>query len=214
LILTGFKQPIQIAVGQTQFTFKVNGFDKNAVHGAIPVHKRGWGFFPDSIRTQGGAPWLTILTTMTQALQDSEEGVIEFLIDPQRISGRYGMEKILLTDNPANDVSIVAVKSPAFRAAADKEVYALGEEGKIRVENTTGGDLLLEVLPSEGFLRFEAKKYFIAAHAEIPFLVKMTAMQSLARRKHPMTAALIELRATAADVRITQRVKIIVGDSP
>ncbi|MDR3238911.1 MAG: DUF5717 family protein [Clostridiales bacterium] len=210
LILSGFKKPLKLTVMKRDFIFKVKSAQRDLMYAQIPVRKEGWGYLEDSVCLKGGAPWLKILTSLSQALKGAEQGAIAFSIDPALLPARCNTAKILVTDDPENHAAVTVVREPAIKVRASKEVYGVEEEGKLCLENQSGEDLLVEIQSSEKFVRFEAKKYIIAEYAEIPFTIKMAAMQSLSLRnlrKQPPLPAIIEARAKG----MTRRVKIYVG---
>jgi len=65
------------------------------------------------------------------------------------------------------------------------------------VDNYTGEDLMLEVNPKDPWILFEAKKYLIAKHAEIPFRIHMTRWHKIGMGKVPYYDSLIEIQANS-----------------
>jgi hypothetical protein len=177
------KKPPRLEVSKKRFSIPVMPFAKDEIHGQILVRLEGYGMITDKIAIENGGKWLSVPSSALQSLKGGETESIPFAIAPEMLPARRSCAVVALTQDPEARVAIEAVKLPLFKATLSKETYSPDQEGRIIIENFSGVDILAEVIPEASYLRFDAMRYPIRERAEIPFRVKVTALQSFTVRR-------------------------------
>ncbi|MDR1542049.1 MAG: DUF5717 family protein [Clostridiales bacterium] len=209
LRLIAAKKPAKVVVMRKRIQFWVKPFETELQTGVIPIKKEGWGFIEDNVYIEGGAMWLKVPLTLAQAL---EKQGLPFYIEPVLLPKKFNSAKIRLAGNPESHCEISATKLPFFKASLSREILGPEEDGAIIVDNYTGSDLLAEVVPADSFIRLDAKRYHVKERAEIPFKVRLTALQSLSVRKQLTLDTSITVRAAVRDSHFSVKLKLSVGE--
>jgi hypothetical protein len=203
------KAPPRLEIPQRRFTAHVKPFERGPVEGLAPVKIEGWGRLDDDITVDASAKWLSAPASVTEALRGASSGFVPFAVDPLKLPGKRAVASISI--GGAGLVWIEAVRLPMFKARASKETYAPGQTGHIIIDNYSGAEFLAEVAPDESFLRFDARRYAVKEKAEIPFAVRLTAMQSLAVRRRLEIPASVTVRAMARGEAAVAKISLSVG---
>jgi hypothetical protein len=127
------------------------------------------------------------------------------------VSGRYARE-LIRVGSEAFEV-VFKRPQPLFVSLA-REGYRFRDEGALIVENQSGMDCVLEVFCKEGFVRFAERHYVVNGNMEIPFSIRMSALQSaqLLFRKQPGAGAVIEVKAVMGETVYKKNLCLTAGE--
>ena len=176
------------------------------IRGQFELQKSDGGYVEADIGTATGAAWLSL------ALEDF---IVKYSIDPLLITGRCARERVTISGNGEElYVDIVFKRPKPMLAWLLREGFRFQDEGKIAVENQTSDPLQVEVFCKESFVRFYRRQYKVEGRIDIPFIIKLSPLQSaqMLFRKVPSLSAEIELRATYKDTVINKVLTLTAGE--
>lgn len=189
--------------------------DAETVTEYITVKKTGWGYAEASVRAEGSAPWLKVLTEkITPAsFKDNGEALVSLQIDKKLVKGKFEREKIIITSDNDIKISVNVKTEPALKAALSKTSFESDDSGFLQIQNNTGKDCLIGVSAKDGYVRFSAKSYFVKDYLEIPFTVRITALQGaqLSIRKQPVVETEIYIKTIVNDITIKKTLVLYIG---
>ena len=200
LILAGLKKRTKIQIPDPVIEHRT--IKNSIINGNFTVQKSDSGYVEASVQKESDAPWLAVDTTNLKTEDFTDNTVqINYKIDPLHIKGRYSREliKIKSTDGPEEVTAEIVFKRPEpLKAYLQKEGYRYQDEGTVVVENELDEPLQVEISCKEQFIRFYQKEYKVEGKLSIPFIVKLTPLQSaqMLFRKIPSLSAEIEIKST------------------
>lgn len=178
LRLHGLKERAVLTLTEPEGSVTLTAGGREAVPGVIKVKRSGWGY-TEAFVSADKAPWLTIITTkLTRASFSNEvEANIDYIINPELLRGPRAMAEILLRQAAGKDISyrLLVLTKPVLDARLARVSFDYNDRGTVLLDNNTGNDLVVEIVPSHDYIRLEGKRYLIGAKAEIPFEVRLTA---------------------------------------
>ncbi|MCL2703198.1 MAG: DUF5717 family protein [Defluviitaleaceae bacterium] len=177
LICHGLKRKSELALESSSTDIQVIPGQKDGISGVIGVRRCVDGFVEAAVSTAGAAPWLRLITNRLTASSFDKNGVscIDYVINPLILDSRRVMADVAVKTAGGQLVHRLFVRTlPVMSVSLNKNAYVMSDTGKVMLENNTGGDLVVEIMPKHDFMKFEGKRYLIGARADIPFEIKLT----------------------------------------
>ncbi|MCL2398384.1 MAG: DUF5717 family protein [Defluviitaleaceae bacterium] len=217
-ILAGLKNrtKLQALTSTKEHISKIK--DDNMIYGAFMLQKSDIGYVDAHISALNDSPWISLSsnTLNTWDFDDNLTAMIKYSIDPMQIRGRYACERILITAADTEDVPVdIIFKRPApIKTWLTREGYKFQDEGFIVVENQLDEPLILEFFCKEQFVRFYQERYKVEGRLSIPFLIKLSPLQSaqMLFRKVPSLSAEIEIRTIYSGTVIRKVLTLTAGE--
>jgi len=213
LILNKLKQKACVAVGEPHIKVSVKP-DSPDETGVITLTRSAWGFLDIHLHVPKDVPWLKLGKERLTSADFNEQGAAEvfFIVVPPLLAKRRQTARVSVVSEGERicEVCVTAICQTGLAASANKEAFGYEDEGVLFVTNHTGADLMIEVAATDSFIKFEGKKYFIGAYAEIPFEVRMSGLQTVqaSLKNRISTASEIQVRAKIGDRYVRERVLI------
>jgi hypothetical protein len=212
-IISGLKGKTDIELPREPVEHTRAPGDDNMVYGNFAVTRSDGGYYEAAISAESGAEWLSLAKERLFAadFDENNKALIKYSINPLNIKGRYARETIRVGDKT---LQIVFRRPQPLRISLPREGYRFSDTGVIVVENAGGAEAVLEVFCKESFVRFEQRRYTAGAFCEIPFVIRLSALQSaqLLFRKQPCVTATIEVKAAVADTVVRKHLSLIAGE--
>ena len=149
--------------------------------GAFALRRSAWGYVEGNISLAKEVPWLKLSKTKITGADFDGMGnaEVDYIIFPENLAKGHTATAVINIENETQQMAIAMRCKPAapFDAALDKEMYLFEDTGKINLRNNTGRDLMVDIF-CEGFVRFNAKRYFISESAEIGFDIKFSTLKA------------------------------------
>ena len=209
LILAELKKATSLSVVQDEIEHRT--LNNTIIHGSFEILKSDEGYVETNITTAYGASWLT--------LSDLDHGgKLGYSIDPILIKGRYARERIIIKAESVSTsevyVDIIFKRPDPLAAWLSRETYRYQDEGTITLENRAGNPLQIEISCGESFVRFFQQRYEVDDEIEIPFIIKLSALQSaqMLFRKIPSLQAKIDIKSTFKGTQITKSLTLQAGE--
>ena len=218
LVFSGMKNRAEVVLLEDNIKIKIKPVKSDALTGVLPLKLKGWGFLDVKLELDGGEdiPWIKLMTHNISETDFDENGFYEasFIIYPNLIKNKAVGCRLRLIDKEEKFANINVYRERELNTRIDANSYMEEDEGKIILENNTLKDLMIEVYPKDNFLKFEGKRYLISNYAEIPFSIKLSAMQSAQHslKKQPFIETGAVLRTVSDVKRIEKDIRIYVGN--
>ena len=217
LILNKLKEKAAISVAAREVRVDVKPGAANGM-GALYLQRSSWGYTDVTLAVPEDASWLRLGKTRVSSADfiasTAADGAVEvfFIAIASALTKRRQSARVavLSEGGQVDEVCITAVRLPAVIVSASKETFGYEDKGSLRIQNNTDGDLMLEIMPNDSFLKFEGKKYLIGAKAEIPFTIQfggLRAMQASARKRVAVVSE-INVRARVGDRYEQEKIRI------
>ena len=208
-ILAGLKRKTILIVDESKIEHK--SITNGMIYGEFVVYKSDSGYAEAEIRKINESPWLKIENEGRFCVNNTL--IVKYSIDPLLIKSRYAIERVSINEDIY--VDIIFKRPLPIRAWLPKEGYRLSDEGQIIVENEA--DVNINVICNEPFVRFFQQEYKTKespGRLEIPFLIKLTPLQTaqMMFRKIPSLSATIEIRAEYKDTVISKLLTLTAGE--
>jgi len=208
--LTALKQIPALWIKEDERNIELMPANKLPLLKTLVLHKRGWGLLEGEIKTD--VNWIRVKKNHFN-LADFENNrlIIDYEILPDKIKNRVSFGKIIIQYEDKEIIyHIKLLRKDELMFSFSKKSYKQEDVGVLIVNNYTGEDLLLEIIPKDPWIIFEAKKYIIGKYAEIPFRVHMTRWHKMGLGKLPYYDTFIEILANTKRKRLKQKmIKII-----
>jgi len=212
LIVSGLKDKSRAVPRVKQIVAEVNPFERGPHTGDISVVRSGRGYLDCAVSLKRGAKWLKMGKDRLAGRDFDVNGraSLSYYISPVFLTASICGEKIIIGDET---VSIYARALPPVSVRLSRDNYGIGDSGTVNIKNNTGRDLTIEISPDDNMLRFEGKRYFIGKYAEIPFDIRLSALQSAQFRLLKLPEVATGLNVTVLDEAIdyNKRFELTVG---
>ena len=207
-ILAGLKSRTKLFVPEPVIEHVSRDYD--IIHGQFEIQKSDKGYIEANISTLKNSPWLSLTF---------EDFTVKYSIDPKRINSRYAQERIIIRTPDSEEqneasVDIIFKRPLPISAYLSKEGYRFSDEGAVVVENHMKEPLVVEVFCQENFVRFYEQKYKVEAELKIPFLIKLSTLQSaqMLFRKVPSLSTEIEIKTVYDGKNIKKTLPLTAGE--
>ncbi len=182
---------------------------KSAARREIIVKKIGWGYASENLSLLEPKPWINFYPDRLSTESFDENGTARVMLElnASRLSGLY--DEAVLCAGQAS-IKLGVKRLPFLSATLSKESYSTDDVGKLCVVNNSGADVLVEIETGDGFIKFEGKKYLVGKEADIPFVVRLTAIQlaQLALSKRPLIESFISVKANLASKIVKKNISL------
>ena len=162
---------------------------EGAITGGFRVRRSVWGYVEGVLSVNPEAKWLKLSKNRLDSTDFDENNVAEvdyiIMAEEAAKTGRGRNVGIVnLNCGRPQNIYIRCNTGGPFDARLEREAYLFEDKGKLFLTNNTGRDLMVDIY-CEGYVKFQAKRYFISKSAEIDFDIKFSAIKaaSLAMRK-------------------------------
>lgn len=213
-ILAGLKKRTVLIAPEPQKEHRV--INNAMIHGDFTVQKSDKGYIEADISSEGGAAWLKLESdTLTIDDFDSDNtATVKYTIDPLLIKGSYARDRAIIKSFDDIAVELVFKRPGPFRAWLPREGFSYQDEGSVMIENQTGEPLKIELSCKENYVRFYQQEYEVEDSMSIPFIIKLSPLQSaqMLFRKVPSLFAEIEVRALYKETFITKSLPLTAGE--
>ncbi|MCL2352004.1 MAG: DUF5717 family protein [Firmicutes bacterium] len=214
LVISGLKSKTVLYLKENSFEIELNPGDSRPVRGSLPLEREGRGYLDAPVRAERGVPWLSVKKSAEASdFGGGDAAALRFTVDPKTVKPSWDAERLYVGDGGLS-AEITVRRRPPLEARLSREFFGMDDEGFLAIVNNTGGDLLIEVVPQEAFVRFSGVKFLVGERADIPFQVKFGAFQAAQTvvRKQPYVEAVIEVRSNTGYGRFRKRLKITAGE--
>ena len=212
LIISGLKEKSRVVSQVKRLVAIANPYDKNPFVGDIRLERIGWGYIDCPVRLKNDSKWIKM---GKDRLTDRDFDIngrmsLSFYISTAFLTASVCCEKIMIDDET---VTIYAKAPPPLSVTVSRESFTFEDSGLIYVQNNTGKDITIEVSPEDTFLKFEGKRYLVGRYAEIPFDIKLSALQSAQFRfmKQPVIPTGLYVRAGDGYINFQKRLTFAIG---
>lgn len=177
-VLSGLKKRAGINSEKNSYKLKINDCSIEPVAASCKISKIGWGYIDYPVMVKNSAPWLKLKTEKISSKQfeKSQNSLLEYEIDPKKITGSYEEDYICIAAEKAISIKIGVFRVSAVKVKLNKEVFNTFDSGNIIIENNSGKNLLFNIIPSDGFIKFDAQTYIISKKQTITFNIKLSAL--------------------------------------
>jgi len=215
-ILAGLKKKTHLFVPDSYKEHIAAPGNDRMIYGQFVVEKSDNGYVEANISLKNNVPWLSLPDRYLSS-GDFKGGLtckVRYSIDPLLIGGRYAMEKIdiSLTDTVNEEVTIdIVFKRPSpIKVKLDRDGYRFNDEGEIIIENRCSEPLEVNITCNEQFVRFFKYSYTVEDVSRIPFIIKLTPLQSAHTlfRKVPMLSAFVNISTNFKGDIINKNLKL------
>ncbi len=212
-VLSKLKNRAVLQVATNRVELEVGPLQKDIVTHQIPINKIGWGYVEADVSARSDGDWLNITNAklVASGFAEEESVFVSYSVDTSKLKSKF--EKGTIKISNSIEVEIVVRKKSYFSVRTNRNSFEYDDNGVVCVTNNTGQDVLLEIVSKENYIKFDGKKYFMGGYAEIPFTIKMTALQTaqMAIKKQPYSENEIMITAHINDILIKKTIKISVG---
>lgn len=215
LVLTGWKQRPKLTLEDGVIQTPVLPNEKKVLKKSVKIKKAGAGFTEGKV--SANAPWIKVSVEEFQTRDFVEDDLlIPFEIVTKALPGRHNIGALEITsDDQTLGAEIVVTRLPWLEIKLSRPSFRLEDKGHVIVENHTGEDLMLEIQPEEKWIQFQAKKYFISRHAEIPFEVLLNTwnrwMSQPSFKKQPFYQTKIQIKTQYKKEVIRKTINVQIG---
>jgi len=213
LIISGLKQKSKIIPISKQVTAVINPYDKNIYTGDLRLVRTGWGYLSGGVTLKTKAKWLKMGKDLISArdFDVNNHMTLSFYISPVFLTSPMCGETVAID---GETVSICARALHSVSARLSKAYAGFGDSGTVCLNNNTGHDIKVEILPEDTFIRFEGRQYLIGKYAEIPFEIRLTGLQATQLRllKQPVVRTGVHVRTAESIYRFQTRLPLTVGE--
>ena len=175
-ILAKIKEKAYIDIQQKIFKYKYFISDKNKeIIGIIPIKLIGTGYFEETITLEDSQDFIHIAKNKITNRDFDENGIynLEFKIIKENIKNFFERRKILF-NNFNKNVIIELNRKNFIDILLEKQYFYYIDKGTLKIFNNTEEDIIIEILPKDTFIYFEAKKYIVGKYMEIDFNIKFS----------------------------------------
>lgn len=180
LVCHGLKERGLLSLETDSADITVQPGQKDMVNGVVGVLLSEWGFVEATAHitthAKEGAPWLRLITSRltSQSFDKNGAAYIDYVINPTLLGGSRAYADISVKSAGQTLTHRLFVKTlPVLGVNLNKNAFLPSDNGKVVVENNTGADMVVEVMPKHDFIRFEGKRYLIGGRADVPFEVRL-----------------------------------------
>jgi hypothetical protein len=209
-ILGKLKNRAVLSIANKTHYINVNPEQKDLITGEITVHKTGWGYIEADVITDGGEDWLSVTPECLSAGMFSQKDIalIKYSINTAKLKGKMSRADIRISGGL--QAALVVKKKTHISISSDKSCYDSEDSGKLRVVNNCGGDIMLDISVRDGFVKFEGKRYYMGATAEIPFNVKLSTLQmaQIGLKRQPFFETEIYVTTNIGSKQIKRTVRV------
>lgn len=197
LRLAGLKHTPSLWIQENERIIDMSPINNKALLKSLVIRKRGWGLLEGEISSD--VSWIRLKKTSFNLMDfDNNKLIVDYEVLADRITNKISLGKIYVKyENKEIVYNIKLIRKKALTVTFSKKSFKQDDVGVLIVDNYTGEDLMLEVNPKDPWILFEAKKYLIAKHAEIPFRIHMTRWHKIGMGKVPYYDSLIEIQANS-----------------
>lgn len=215
LIVNKLKQKTSIKCLENRLDYRIEPFSDVIIEGVSKVEKSDIGYVKTNILVKNSSTWLKLLTKSLSYTDFLESNVkeIKFNIDTNLIKKDVVSDKIIL-EQYNEEITINVYKKHLVNVKLSKNKFSFDDSGILNIENNSGKDILVEIIPKDAFIKFEGKKYFISKLTEIPFKIKFTGLQlaQITLKKLLTISTQVVVKATVNDKVIINKININLGD--
>ena len=182
-ILAGLKKRTTLIVQNPEIEHST--LSNSLIKGEFELQKSDSGYVEIELSTVTGAAWLSL---------ELDGFVVKYTIDPLLIEGRYARERVIISEEVYVDIIFKRPMPLVLRLS--REGYKFQDEGEVILENQTGEPMAIEIICKEPFVRFYEREYTVEDRLSVPFVIKLSPLQSaqMLFRKVPALVAEIEIR--------------------
>ena len=218
--LPDFKRHTTLSVPQPAIEHLRKPGDYTMVYGHFTVQKSDDGYIQADIVTEGpDAPWL-LLTDQSLTAPDFNEdrtASVMYIIDPLQIPGRFAQGRVAIKTPDGEKeaaVDIIYNRMTPLRTWLSQEGYGYRDQGAVIIENQADEPLQIDIICNEPFIHFHQKRYKVDGQLNIPFTIKLSALQSaqVLLLKTPFLSAGIEIHAKYKGKLIRKTLSLTAGD--
>ncbi|WP_341877707.1 DUF5717 family protein [Defluviitalea saccharophila] len=197
LRLTGCKRKPSLSVQDKARKVEIFPTGEKYIEKGIVLHKNGWGLM--DIQLETNVKWIQFSKThYTQEDFRKDKLILQYEILVDKIIPKKDFGYIFITyEDVKIPYEVRVVKKDVFHITLSKNAYKEEDKGILVIENKTGYDARIQIIPREPWIQFEAKKFLIAKRAEIPFKVRLTGWDKLGMGKKPHFETMIHIEAHA-----------------
>jgi hypothetical protein len=182
-ILSKLKNRALLSTERKTFYVDIGPEQKDLISGEITIRKTGWGFVEADVVSDDGEDWFAVsperLTTGMFSHSEPEPGddtaVVKYTINTAKLKNKINKATVKITGGIS--VTVVAKKKGYITVSANKSCYDAEDSGTLNITNNCGEDIMLDITTRDGFVKFDGKRYYMGATAQIPFSVKLNALQ-------------------------------------
>ena len=213
LIISGLKTKSYAVPETDRITAAVNPFERTPFTGELRVTKNGWGYLDCAVSVKNGAKWLKTGKSRLTSHDFDVTGVavLTYYVSPAFLTDSLCRETLTIGDY---EVTVYAGALPPVSCAMPRDSFRPGDGGSISITNNTGRDLTMEIIPDDGFMKFEGRRYFVGKYAEIPFEIRLNALQTAQLRltKQPVVRTGVTVGVAEEHIDYKKRFELTVGE--
>ncbi len=206
LLFNKLKNRVSLEFEELSKSITVTPFEREHKQ-AIAIRKIGWGYTECTLVST--RPWLRLdPEKLTKASFDDEGTAYVMLIVDAIGLSKSNDAKVVISEN--NFLNLHVKKLPLIKLSIDREAYSSNDKGLIVVENLSGIDSFIEVSTDENFLKLDAKRYPLQKTTQIPFTVKLSALQSMQMSfaKQPFFTGNITVKTTINYIPVKKSISV------
>lgn len=211
-ILADLKKQTSISIAEPEIEHRT--LENGMIHAYFEVQKSDKGYVEATVALGKEFKWLSLKTDKL-IFDEDNKAQVEYAIDPMLISGRYARGKIIIqTDTKTLESNIVFKRPVPFLARLPREGFTYNDEGVVVVENQTKETMQVQIFCKENFIRFYEREYKVDGSLEIPFLIKLSPLQSaqMLFRKVPALTADIEIKSDYKGKTVSKKLTLVAGE--
>jgi len=212
-IISGLKKKSKALPQAKRITATVNPFEKLPYTGDIRLVRDGWGHLDCEVSLLNGAKWLKMGRDRINGRDFDVNGQasLSFYISPVFLTSPVCRETVMIG---GEHIDICARTLPPLTVKTPRSSFGFNDNGKLLLYNNTGRDLTIEILPEDNYLKLEGRLFFIGKYAEIPFEVRLGALQvsRLRLTKQPAISTGIHISASEEFIKYKKRIEINIGE--
>ncbi len=211
LIQSGLSEKPLIHIKNPDIRVNVKPGQRDLIYGQIYTERIAsdghYGLGDIKVRVEKTVSWFSV--NVSKATGD-----VVYTIDPLGLTQKLSECVVYVGDDQQNRVTVSVKRMSPVSVYLKREAYLLEDEGVLCVENLTGADIAVYVSAENSAVRFVGKRYFVNGYEEIPFTIKMPALQTaqLLLKKQPVKTTYIEARVNTDTVAFAKRCGLTIGE--
>jgi hypothetical protein len=177
LVSHGLKEKSGLSVDQDSSNMRIKPGHKELISGFFNISRETGGFIEAQVSVNESVPWLRLITNKITSSSFDKNGAscVDYVINPLLLRKPRDMADITVkTHNAEHRHRLYVCVMPIFTAYLNKNAFTLLDSGKIIVNNNTGTNIKIEIIPKHEFISFKGRNYLITDRADIHFNINLT----------------------------------------
>ncbi len=213
-ILSKLKSRASLAFFDKRLEVRLKPGEKSMYYGSFQLTRLGHGYIEASLHLKNDAPWLRLGRTEISGgdFGTADTLSVSYSVDPLQLKSRFASETVCIAGEGGLELPVAVKTYSPISFRLSKETFIFQDVGEVLVYNNTGVDATVELSCKDSYVKFKARRFFVGAYGQIPFDIKITALQhaQFVLKKQPCVNTEIYIRAVYGSSVVTRTLRVTV----